>query len=173
MTLDVDRVGEGTDIPTLLMSAETVLGLTGWKSIEFIEKKWPKRKLKGLNLGPFTMNLARMDDRIEATNVWGFLPGADSTLSQEIVVLTSHYDHVGVDKEGLVYNGADDDGSGTVSLLENAAAWMAAVDSGMAPKRSILFMAFVGEEKGLLGSEWYSDNPAFPLEAHVCDLNIY
>lgn len=172
MTLDVDRVGEGTDIPTLLMSAETVLGLTGWKSIEFIEKKWPKRKLKGLNLGPFTMNLARMDDRIEATNVWGFLPGADSTLSQEIVVLTSHYDHVGVDKEGLVYNGADDDGSGTVSLLENAAAWMAAVDSGMAPKRSILFMAFVGEEKGLLGSEWYSDNPAFPLEAHVCDLNM-
>ena len=113
-----------------------------------------------------------MDNRVEATNVWGFLPGSDSTLSDEIVVLTSHYDHVGVDKEGLIYNGADDDGSGTVSLLENAKAWMAAADSGAGPRRSVLFMAFVGEEKGLLGSEWYSDHPAFPLENHVCDLNM-
>lgn len=172
MTLDVDRKGEGTDIPTILMSMETLLRLTGWKSKEVIQKKWAKRKLKETNFGSFEMSLARMDNRVEATNVWGFLPGSDSTLSDEIVVLTSHYDHVGVDKEGLIYNGADDDGSGTVSLLENAKAWMAAADSGAGPRRSVLFMAFVGEEKGLLGSEWYSDHPAFPLEDHVCDLNM-
>lgn len=172
MRLDVDREGEGTDIPTVLMSMETVLRLSGWKSEEFVVKKWPKRKLKGTQLGSFDLNLARADEKIMATNVWGFLPGSDSILSQEVVVLTSHYDHVGVDKEGLIYNGADDDGSGTVSLLENAEAWMAAANSGAGPKRSILFIAFVGEEKGLLGSEWYSDHPAFPLEAHVCDLNM-
>ncbi len=172
MRLDVDREGEGTDLPTVLMSMETVLRLSGWKSEEFVIKKWPKRKLKGTQLGSFDLNLARADEKILATNVWGFLPGSDSVLSKEVVVLTSHYDHVGVDKEGLIYNGADDDGSGTVSLLENAEAWMAAADSGAGPKRSILFMAFVGEEKGLLGSEWYSDHPAFPLESHVCDLNM-
>jgi len=172
MRLDVDREGEGTDIPTVLMSMETVLRLSGWKSEEFVVKKWRKRKLKGTQLGSFDLNLARADEKIMATNVWGFLPGSDSILSQEVVVLTSHYDHVGVDKEGLIYNGADDDGSGTVSLLENAEAWMAAANSGVGPKRSILFIAFVGEEKGLLGSEWYSDHPAFPLEAHVCDLNM-
>ena len=58
------------------------------------------------------------------------------------MALTSHYDHVGVDKEGLIYNGADDDGSGTVSLLENAEAWMAAAKAGKGPKRSVLFHGF-------------------------------
>ena len=104
--------------------------------------------------------------------MWGLIPGSDSTLSDEIVVLTSHYDHVGVDKSGDVFNGADDDGSGTVSLLENAQAWMEAKQAGEGPRRTVLFIAFVGEEKGLLGSEWYSDHPAFPLEQHVCDLNM-
>jgi hypothetical protein len=172
MRLDVDRQGEGTDLPTLLVSEEVLLRSTGWKSMKEVRKKWPKRKLKGTNLGAMELHLARSADKVEATNVWGLLPGSDSVLANEIVALTSHYDHVGIDKEGLIYNGADDDGSGTVSLLENAEAWMSAAKAGKGPKRSVLFMAFVGEEKGLLGSEWYSDHPAFPLEQHVCDLNM-
>jgi Zn-dependent M28 family amino/carboxypeptidase len=104
---------------------------------------------------------------VVATNVWGVLPGTDSLLSSEIVALTSHYDHVGIDAEGLIYNGADDDGSGTVSLLENAEAWTLAAQAGAGPRRTMLFMAFVGEEKGLLGSEWYADHPAFPMDKHV------
>ena len=172
MRLDVEREGEGTDLPTLLVSEDVLLGVTGWKSMKDVRKKWPKGKLKGTDLGKLELNLARVDDKVKAANVWGLLPGSDSTLADEIVVLTSHYDHVGVDKEGLIYNGADDDGSGTVSLLENAQAWTAAAAAGNGPRRSVLFMAFVGEEKGLLGSEWYSDHPAFPLEKHVCDLNM-
>lgn len=172
MRLDVERKGEGTDLPTLLVSEDVLLRSTGWKSMKEVRKKWPKRKLKGTDLGGMELHLARKADKVEATNVWGLLPGRDSALSSEIVALTSHYDHVGIDKEGLIYNGADDDGSGTVSLIENAQAWMTAAKAGKGPMRSILFMAFVGEEKGLLGSEWYSNHPAFPLEQHVCDLNM-
>ena len=172
MRLDVDRVGEGTDLPTLLVAPDALLSVSGWKSLDVVRKKWPKRKLKNTVWPAGKLSIARKDDRVVASNVWGFLPGSDSTLAQEVVVLTSHYDHVGVDAEGLIYNGADDDGSGTVSLLENVEAWMEATRAGHGPRRSMLFMAFVGEEKGLLGSEWYSDHPAFPLEQHVCDLNM-
>ncbi len=172
MRLDVDREGEGTDLPTLLISQEALLAVSGWKSMKVVEKKWPKRKLKNTIWPDGKLSIARMDDKVMAANVWGLLPGTDSTLADEIVVLTSHYDHVGVDAEGLIYNGADDDGSGTVSLLENVEAWTEAHRAGQGPRRSVLFMAFVGEEKGLLGSEWYSDHPAFPLERHVCDLNM-
>ncbi len=172
MRLDVDRKGEGTDVPTLLMNPSSLLALTGWKSLDHARKKWPKRKLANVSFGAGKIALARKDEKVVAHNVWGMIPGKDSTLTEEIVVLTSHYDHVGVDKSGEVYNGADDDGSGTVSLLENAEAWMEATKAGEGPSRSVLFMAFVGEEKGLLGSEWYSDHPAFELEQHVCDLNM-
>ena len=172
MRLDVEREGEGTDLPTVLMSPAAMLRSSPWKSLEDIRKKWPKRKLKGTDWPFCRLAIARVDERVMAANVWGFLPGSDSTLADEVVVLTSHYDHVGVDSEGLIYNGADDDGSGTVSLLENVQAWTEAHKAGKAPRRSMLFMAFVGEEKGLLGSEWYSDHPAFPLEQHVCDLNM-
>ena len=172
MRLDVERKGEGTDLPTLLVSEDVLLRVTGWKSMKDVRKKWPKRKLKGTGLGTASLNLARKDEKVVATNVWGVLPGADSLMSSEIVALTSHYDHVGVDAEGLIYNGADDDGSGTVSLLENVEAWTLAAQAGAGPRRTMLFMAFVGEEKGLLGSEWYADHPAFPMDKHVCDLNM-
>lgn len=172
MRLDVEREGAGTDVPTLLIAESSLLGFGSWKSMKDVKKRWSKGKLSGTDFGACTLNLARKDERIAATNVWGLLPGSDSTLSDEIVVLTSHYDHVGVDKEGLIYNGADDDGSGTVSLIENVDAWTAAAAAGHGPRRTLLFMAFVGEEKGLLGSEWYSEHPAFPLDQHVCDLNM-
>ena len=126
MRLDVEREGAGTDVPTLLMAPEALLTMTGWKSLDFARKKWPKRKLDPVSWRWCKLALARKDDRVVAHNVWGLIPGSDSTLSDEIVVLTSHYDHVGVDKSGDVFNGADDDGSGTVNLLENAQAWMEA-----------------------------------------------
>ena len=100
MRLDVDREGEGTDLPTLLISQEALLAVSGWKSTKVVEKKWPKRKLKNTMWPDGKLSIARMDDKVMATNVWGLLPGTDSTLADEIVVLTSHYDHVGVDAEG-------------------------------------------------------------------------
>ena len=105
----------------------------------------------------------------QTENVVGFLEGSDPDLKQEVVVLTAHYDHDGITPGGEVYNGADDDGSGTVTVLELAEAY---VKNGIRPKRSILFMTVTGEEKGLLGSGYYTDHPIFPLEKTTANLNI-
>ncbi|MDR5589799.1 M28 family peptidase [Christiangramia sp. SM2212] len=103
-------------------------------------------------------------------NVVAFLEGSEKP--DEILVISSHYDHVGMNDKGEIYNGADDDGSGTVSVLEIAEAFVQAKKDGYTPKRSILFLNVTGEEKGLVGSKYYTDNPIFPLENTVADLNI-
>lgn len=106
----------------------------------------------------------------DSENVVAFIEGSEKP--EEIVVISAHLDHEGV-KNGKVYNGADDDGSGTVAMLEIAEAFQLAVKAGKGPKRSILFLHVTGEEKGLLGSKYYTDvEPIFPLENTVCDLNI-
>lgn len=109
---------------------------------------------------------------VKAVNVLGYLEGSD--LKNELLVISAHYDHVGLTTEGedKVNNGADDDGSGTTAVLELAKIFSQAKKEGKGPRRSILFLAVVGEEKGLLGSEWYSDHPVFPLKNTVTNLNI-
>ncbi len=109
---------------------------------------------------------------INSANVLGYLEGSD--LKDELVVFSAHYDHIGIHGEGAdkINNGADDDGSGTTAVLELARAYTQAKKAGNGPRRSILFLGNVGEEKGLLGSEWYSENPVFPLANTVTDLNI-
>ncbi|MBU3011904.1 M28 family peptidase [Polaribacter vadi] len=105
----------------------------------------------------------------DSENVLAFIKGTEKP--NEIVVISAHLDHEGV-KDGVVYNGADDDGSGTVAILEIAEAFKMAADAGKGPKRSILFLHVTGEEKGLLGSKYYTENPIFPIANTVCDLNI-
>jgi hypothetical protein len=105
----------------------------------------------------------------DSENIWAFIEGSEKP--NEIVVVSAHYDHVGT-KDGEVYNGADDDGSGTVALLELAQAFQIAKKEGHGPKRSILFLHVTGEEHGLHGSRFYSENPLFPLENTVADVNI-
>tara|TARA_R110002124_G_scaffold227889_2_gene393248 strand:- start:109 stop:1131 length:1023 start_codon:yes stop_codon:yes gene_type:complete len=112
----------------------------------------------------------RMTDPQESENVVAFIKGSEKP--DEIIVVSAHLDHVGVDKEGNIFNGADDDGSGTVALLEMAQAFQKAVKDGNGPKRSILFLHVTGEEIGLFGSRYYTENPIFPLENTVCNLNI-
>lgn len=109
---------------------------------------------------------------VKADNVMGLVEGTD--LKDEIVVVSGHYDHIGLTTEGTdkVNNGADDDGSGTTGVLEMAQAFAKAKAEGHGPRRSILFLAVCGEEKGLLGSEWYSESPIFPLAKTVTNLNI-
>jgi hypothetical protein len=111
--------------------------------------------------------------KVRAENVLGFLEGSDPKLKQEILVVTGHYDHIGLTTSGTdkVNNGADDDGSGTTGVLLIAEAFAKAKKAGNGPKRSILFMTVVGEEKGLLGSGWYSEHPVFPLANTIADLN--
>jgi Zn-dependent M28 family amino/carboxypeptidase len=115
----------------------------------------------------------KQEVKVRAENVLGFLEGSDPKLKKEILVVTGHYDHIGLTTSGTdkVNNGADDDGSGTTGVLLIAEAFTKAKKAGKGPKRSILFMTVVGEEKGLLGSEWYSEHPVFPLENTIADLN--
>ncbi|WP_233901539.1 M28 family metallopeptidase, partial [Tenacibaculum piscium] len=105
----------------------------------------------------------------DSENVLAFIKGSEKP--DEIVVISAHLDHEGI-KDGEIYNGADDDGSGTVAILEIAEAFKKATDAGKRPKRSILFLHVTGEEKGLLGSKYYTENPVFPLKNTVTNLNI-
>jgi hypothetical protein len=108
-------------------------------------------------------------EKIIAENVIGYIEGTD--LKHEVIIVTAHYDHLGI-LEGKVYNGADDDGSGTVAIMEMAEAFAKAKKEGKGPRRSVMFMAISGEEKGLLGSQYYVNNPVFPLANTVANLNI-
>ncbi len=105
----------------------------------------------------------------DSENILAFIPGSEKP--DEIIVVSAHYDHVGM-KNGVVYPGADDDGSGTVAVMEIAKAFQAAKKAGHGPKRSILFLHVTGEEHGLFGSSYYVENPVFPLANTVADLNI-
>ncbi len=123
-----------------------------------------------------TMSVDEQQVEVPSRNVLAFLEGSDPVLKDEIVVLSSHYDHVGIslpDASGdYINNGADDDGSGTVGVLAVATAFAQAAENGYRPRRSILFINVTAEEKGLLGSRYYSDNPVFPIERHIANINM-
>ena len=115
------------------------------------------------------INFKQAKQKISAENVMAYIGGSD--LKDEVLVLSAHYDHLGI-QDGKVYNGADDDGSGTVAIMQLAKAFQEAKKQGKGPRRSILILNFSGEEKGLLGSEYYTEHPVFELSKTVCDLNI-
>ncbi len=124
---------------------------------------------KGVYRSELKINAEKKVNELESTNVIAVLPGTDK--ADEYVFITSHYDHEGI-INGQIYYGADDDGSGTVSVLEIAEAFAAAKKKGDGPRRTMVFMNVSGEEKGLLGSRYYSEHPIFPLEKTSVDLNI-
>jgi hypothetical protein len=110
--------------------------------------------------------------QVTVRNVIGILRGSDPALRDTCVMLTAHYDHLGMRRSGTgdrIYNGANDDGSGTVSVIETARA-LAGLQQP--PKRSILFMTFFGEEEGMLGSQYYARHPVWPLEKTIAQLNL-
>ena len=106
---------------------------------------------------------------ISVNNVIGIVEGSDPVLKNECVVYTAHFDHIGVNKDGQVFNGADDNASGSMSLLEVAQAFMKLKKK---PLRSIVFAWVNGEEKGLLGSQFYVSNPVYPMEKTLMDINL-
>ena len=124
---------------------------------------------------PFSASAAKTETPVRCENVLGYLEGTDPVLKKEVLILTGHYDHIGLETDpnakDKVNNGADDDGSGTTGVLLMAKAFTDAKKAGKGSKRSILFMTVVGEEKGLWGSEWYSEHPVFPVENTIADLN--
>ncbi len=115
------------------------------------------------------INPKNTSNQIQAKNIMGMIEGSDPELKNECVVLMAHYDHLGIDKSGDVYNGADDNGSGVVTILEVADAW---IHSSQKPKRSVLFLWVTGEEIGMFGSHYYTLHPAFPLDKTVTCINI-
>ena len=122
----------------------------------------------------FVLNCHTETKPAKAVDVVALLPGSDPNLKDEVLVFSAHYDHIGLNPNGpdKVNNGADDDGSGTTGILEIARAFSKAQKDGHGPRRSILFLGNVGEEKGLLGSEYYTDHPVIPLSRTITDLNI-
>ncbi|TAE34038.1 MAG: M28 family peptidase [Cytophagales bacterium] len=121
--------------------------------------------------GTVAVKAERKDENVQTENVMGYVEGSDK--KDEVVIVSGHYDHIGISPDGQVNNGANDDGSGTVSVLELAQAFAKAKTEGNGPRRSMLFLTVVGEEKGLLGSEYYADfSPVLPLANTVADLNI-
>ena len=106
---------------------------------------------------------------VNASNVLALIEGSDK--KEEFVFITAHYDHIGM-QNGIVNNGADDDGSGTVAIMQIGEAFAKAKAEGKGPRRTVVIMAVSGEEKGLWGSEYYSDHPLYPLDKTTVDLNI-
>ncbi|MCB0659449.1 MAG: M28 family peptidase [Saprospiraceae bacterium] len=117
----------------------------------------------------FIMNMSKEVKTMEGNNVMGFIEGKSK--KDEIIIVSAHYDHLGK-KGDEIFNGADDNGSGTVTLMELARLFQTAVNRAERPERSIAFVWVAGEEKGLLGSKYYVNNPVFPLDKTMVDVNI-
>jgi hypothetical protein len=124
----------------------------------------------GYNYMPMKAKRRGVADTVSTENVLGLMLGTDK--KDEVIVISAHLDHIGISADGQINNGADDDGTGTVALIELAQAFSKAKKAGFGPRRSILFLNVTGEEKGLLGSKYFVDNSPIPLKNIVCDLNI-
>ena len=112
---------------------------------------------------------AQGENFVDTQNVASVIEG--EIYPESYLIITGHLDHVGINGDE-VYNGADDNGSGTVSILEIAQAFQEAVEDGIRPKRSVVFLHVSGEEEGLLGSEYYVNNSLYPLENTFATLNL-
>lgn len=143
-------------------------------TIDKLKKATADKKLDKLKPSTISYSVEQVYREVKSENVLGFMEGSDK--SDEVLVITAHYDHIGISSraEGdKINNGADDDGSGTVAVMAMAKAFVQAKKDGNGPRRSILFMTVTGEEKGLLGSRYYTDtSPVFPLINTVANLNI-
>ena len=168
--------GERDDYCTNWVISSTLTEALMGKKIKKVIKRRDKIAKKG-KLKPFSIpttitgNQNRQVRATTGSNVLAYIEGTDSKLKDELVVVTAHYDHVGF-RGKEVFNGADDNASGTSGVLEIAQAFQTAKEKGYGPRRSVLCMLVTGEEKGLLGSQYYSEFPVFPLENTVANINI-
>jgi peptidase M28-like protein/PA domain-containing protein len=158
--------GRRLPIPSLFLAAAGCAPLLDPEGAEreILEAATPRsRALPGVRIEG---TIATTGARKETANVVAFLRGSDPALAKELVVVGAHYDHVGKNEEGEVWNGADDNASGTAALLEIAAALASAP-----PPRSVLFVAFGAEEVALLGSFYFVENPPIPVARIVAMVN--
>ena len=153
-------------------AGEKLLNLSG-RTVEGALKEANTKGFKPYSLGVnLTGNIQTRVEKIVSNNVVGMVEGSDPTLKSEAVVFTAHWDHLGVGRAVLgdaIYNGAADNATGCGLLLELARAWSA---QSPRPKRSAIFLAVTAEEKGLLGSKFYAQNPLVPLGKTALNLNF-
>ncbi|MFD1613511.1 M28 family metallopeptidase [Gelatiniphilus marinus] len=145
------------------------------KAVEFIKKHYQDNKIPSpIAEGDYYQEIpeAYFNGKAKASeNVLAYIKGSEKP--DEVIVISAHLDHIGISSNGEINNGADDDGSGTVAILEIAEAFKTAEKDGNGPKRSVLFLHVTGEEIGLFGSRYYTDvDPVFPLENTVANLNL-
>ena len=163
---------DGGGLPPILFTSQTTLAsLMTAAGVDATDGGYPLGDT-GLTLD---LTATYSTAEVMTENVVAFIEGSDPVLKNEVVVLSAHLDHVGDngDGEDAIFNGADDDGSGTISLLEIAEAFQLAVEAGDGPRRSILLLHVTGEEKGLLGSEYFADRePTVPIASIATNLNI-
>ena len=141
-------------------------------AVDFLRNYYQKQNIEAaINTKDYfqEMILNIRGKNVKTENVVAIIPGSENP--EEYIVISAHLDHVG-QKNGQIYNGADDDGSGNVAMLEIAEAFQIAVKENNRPKRSIIFLHVTGEEKGLLGSRYYTENPLYPLKKTIANLNI-
>lgn len=173
LAIEKSKTEKPTTNPAFIISQEMaaeMLGIKLKKINEFIKNPMNVSKI-GNKKTNIKIKTERGENLVETSNLLGYLEGTDK--KDEVIVVTAHYDHVGIDDKGQIYNGADDDGSGTCAVMELAEAFTKAKSEGNGPRRSILFMLVTGEEKGLLGSQYFTDiNPIIPLDKIMCNINI-
>lgn len=143
------------------------------RAVNFLQNFYRTTGIVGANgtknyLQPMTLNIK--GEKIETENVAAIIKGSE--FPDQYIVISAHLDHIGIDSRGEINNGADDDGTGNVALLEIAEAFKSAVKDGKGPKRSLIFLHVTGEEKGLLGSKYYTENPLYPINNTITNLNI-
>ena len=174
LALGLAGSGLFTPLPIVGLSLESARELFAAAGVDLATMR-ESRLETAMTLEGITMTVSAPFEVSEHTppNVVGILPGSDPVLRDEYIVYTAHFDHVGIglpDESGdSIYNGADDDASGTSVLLAAAAAFGALE---VRPARSVLFLAVSGEEKGLLGSKYFSENPTVPLEGIIMNINL-
>ena len=170
---DVSTAGEDFVAIILHPDAGELLFAGAERSFSDIKKTASEGTIQSFEMNKkIQMKLIVEHKQIEDSNVAGFLEGSDPVLKSEVIVFTAHYDHVGIGtpvKGDSIYNGAADNASGTSGLMELAEAFSLLPQR---PKRSMLFLAVTAEEKGLLGSEFYVQNPIFPLVKTLANFNL-
>lgn len=170
-TYNIKPDTEVDEVPVFITLPEVADKILGSKYQKYLDRIIGKGELVTQTASGKLVSLKTEHDNTgsKVKNVIGVIEGSDPVLKKECIVFMAHYDHVGVNRKGEVFNGADDNGSGTVALLEVAEAFTKLKQK---PARSIVFLWVTCEENGLLGSKYYTENPLFSLDKTIACINL-
>jgi hypothetical protein len=165
------KISSTLKFPVIFISQEVAEKILDKESFSKIASKSKRRKKFTVipESGAISTELVSNTNELRGQNVVAYLPGFDK--SEETIVISSHYDHLGKN-DSAIYHGADDNASGTSAVMEIARLFTSAKNEGHGPRRNILFLNVSGEEKRLLGSAWYTSYPSLPIKKTVTNLNI-